>query len=45
VFSTYEKARKFCERYEKWDPEFCDPHDDSWGTEQFMVDIEEHTVE
>lgn len=46
VFSTYEKAREFCEGYYNWDPEFnSEPDSDTWSTEYFMLDIEEQTVE
>jgi hypothetical protein len=45
VFSTYEKARAFCEGYTNWYPDYCDPGNDSWGDEYFTIEIEERTVE
>lgn len=45
VFSTYGKAREFCENYQPWYSDFCDPDNDSWGDEYFIIEIQEHEVE
>ena len=45
VFRSYDDAREKVESMEDWCEEFCDPEDDSWSTEYFTVQIEEHEVE
>jgi hypothetical protein len=45
VFNTHAKAKAFCESYDTWDPDFCDPETNAWSTEYFTIQIEQHEIE